>query len=157
MNTRGRIFRADPSKAVSLPDHVKVILAPYFPDFDLDQIRVFEGIPFYVVMDATAYTDGNNIFFKPDAYDADSIEGIALIGHEVTHSVQFQTYGKWRFRANYLTNWGKQYKEYRNFNHAYYYNQFEIEARAMEERIYSDLLMIEMQPRQDSQDSQAQS
>ncbi len=144
MNKRGRIFRADKSKAESLPDHVKAILSPYFPAFDLDQIRVYEGIPFYVTMDATAYTDGNNIFFKPGAFDPDSVEGIALIGHEVTHSVQFQTHGKWRFRASYLTNWGKGYKEHRNFNHAYYYNEFEIEARAMEDRIYSNLLAEQM-------------
>jgi hypothetical protein len=146
MNKRGRILRADKSKAESLPDHVKAILAPYFPGFDLDQIRVYEGIPFYVTMDATAYTDGNNIFFKPGAFDPHSIEGIALIGHEVTHSVQFQQHGKWRFRARYLTNWSKQYTQHRNFNHAYYYNEFEIEARAMEDRIYSDLLMQEMNP-----------
>ncbi len=152
MNTSGRIFRADPAQAESLPEHVKVILAPYFPDFDLAQIRVFEGIPFYVTMDATAYTDGNNIFFKPGAYDPDSTAGIALIGHEVTHSVQFQTYGKWRFRARYLTNWGRQYTAHRNFSHAYYYNEFEIEARALEDRIYSDLLAIQMNPRPDLQD-----
>ncbi|HEX4946497.1 MAG TPA: DUF4157 domain-containing protein [Blastocatellia bacterium] len=145
MNKRGRIFRADPAKAQSLPDHVKTILAPYFPGFDLDQIRIHEGIPFYVTMDATAYTDGNNIFFKPGAFNPDSIEGIALIGHEVTHSVQFQRHGKWRFRASYLTNWGKQYTQHRNFGHAYYYNEFEIEARAMEDRIFSDLLLRQME------------
>jgi hypothetical protein len=157
MNKRGRIFRADKSKAESLPDHVKEILAPYFPDFDLAQIRVYEGIPFYVTMDASAYTDGNNIFFKPGAYDPDSVEGIALIGHEVTHSVQFQRHGKWRFRARYLRNWGRQFREYRNLNHAYYYNEFELEARAMEDRIYSDLLLSEIEQRQDAQDSQDQS
>jgi hypothetical protein len=146
MNKRGRIFRTDSTQGAPLPDHVKEILAPYFPDFDLEQIRVFEGIPFYVTMDATAYTDGNNIFFKPGAFDPDSIEGIALIGHEVTHSVQFERHGKWRFRTRYLTNWGKQYTQHRNFTHAYYYNEFEIEARAMEDRIYSDLLMNEMNP-----------
>ena len=144
MNKRERIFRADKSKAQPLPDHVKAILAPYFPAFELGQIRVFEGIPFYVTMEATAYTDGNHIFFKLGAFDPDSIAGIALIGHEVTHSVQFQKHGKWRFRASYLTNWGKQYKAHRNFNHAYYYNEFEIEARAMEERIYSDLLSLNL-------------
>ncbi len=144
MNKRGRILRADKSKAQPLPDHVKEILAPYFPAFELDKIRVFEGIPFYVTMDATAYTDGNHIFFKPGAFDPDSIAGIALIGHEVMHSVQFQQHGKWRFRARYLTNWGKQYQAHRNLNHAYYYNEFEIEARAMEERIYSDLLSLNL-------------
>lgn len=157
MNKRGRIFRADKTKAQLLPDHVKEILAPYFPNFDLEQIRVYEGIPFYVTMDASAFTNGNNLFFKPGAYDPDSVEGIALIGHEVTHSVQFQRHGKWRFRASYVTNWGKQYKAYRNFNHAYFYNEFEIEARAMEDRIYNDLLMMEMEQRQDLEDSQDQS
>lgn len=140
MNKRGRIFRADQTKAHPLPAHVQELLAPYFPTLDLAQIRVHEGIPWYVTMDATAYTDGNNIFFKPGAFDPDSLAGIALIGHEVTHSVQFQTHGKWRFRTRYLTNWGRQYKEHRDFNHAYYYNEFEIEARAMEDRIYQDLL-----------------
>lgn len=143
MNLRGRIFRADPTKALPLPAHVQEILAPYFPTFDLAQIRIHEGIPWYVTMDATAYTDGNNIFFKPGAFDPDSLEGIALIGHEVTHSVQFQTYGKWHFRTRYLTNWSQQYKEQRNFNHAYYNIEFEIEARAMEERIYQDLLQLQ--------------
>lgn len=140
MNRRGRIWRADLSKGRPLPDHVKKILAPYFPTFDLAQIRIFEGIPFYVTMDATAYTDGNHIFFKPGAFDPDSIEGIALIGHEVTHSVQFQTCGKWRFRASYLRNWARQLQTHRTFAHAYFYNEFEVEARAMEQRILDDLL-----------------
>lgn len=152
MNKRGRIFRADKSKAESLPDHVKAILAPYFPDFDLDQIRIFEGIPFYVTMDATAYTDGNNIFFKPGAFDPDSVEGIALIGHEITHSVQFQTHGKWRFRTRYLTNWGRGFTQHRSFDHAYFYNEFEIEARAVEQRIYEDLLRLQITQRFDGQD-----
>lgn len=139
MNKRGRILRADQSKAQPLPDHVKEILAPYFPTFDLGQIRVFTGIPFYVTMDATAFTDGNNIFFKPGAFDPDSIEGIALIGHEVTHSVQFQMHGKWRFRGRYLSNWGQRLREHRSFAHAYFYNEFEFEARTMEQRIFDDL------------------
>ena len=145
MNKRGRILRADKSKAQSLPDHVQEILAPYFPTFDLAQIRVYEGIPWYVTMDATAFTDGNNIFFKPGAFDPDSIEGIALIGHEVTHSVQFQTHGKWPFRARYVNNWRRQLQTHRSFAHAYFYNEFEIEARAMEERIYQDLLLMQLE------------
>ncbi len=145
MNKGGRIFRADKSKAQTLPDHVKEILAPYFPDFDLDQIRIFLGIPFYVTMDANAFTDGNNLFFKPDAYDTESIAGIALIGHEITHSVQYQERGKWRFRAKYLSNWSKGFKTHRSFDHAYYFNEFEIEARAMEDRIYNDLLVVQLE------------
>ena len=143
MAKRKRIFRANKSKAASLPEHVKQILAPYFPDFDLDRVRVFEGIPFYVTMDAAAYTDGNNLFFKPGFYDPDSIEGIALIGHEITHSVQFQNHGKWKFRASYLSKWSKQYKAHRSLNLAYYHNEFEIEAREVEQRIIDDLLKIE--------------
>jgi hypothetical protein len=140
MNKRGRIFRAVKAKAQPLPAPVKKVLAPYFPHFDLEQIRVYEGIPWYVTMDADAYTDGNNIFFKPGKFDPESAEGIALIGHEIMHSLQFHTHGKWRFRARYLGNWGRQFKAYRSLNHAYFYNDFEIEARAMEQRIYCDLL-----------------
>lgn len=142
MSNRGRIFRANKLKAQPLPPHVKEILAPYFPNFDLDQIRLYEGIPWYVTMDADAYTDGNNIFFKLGKFDPKSPEGIALIGHEITHSVQFHTHGKWWFRARYLGNWGWKLKEHRSFTNAYFYNKFEIEARAMEQRIYDDLLYL---------------
>ncbi len=143
MAKRTRIFRAKKSEAASLPEHVKKILAPYFPDFDLDQIRIFHGIPFYVTMDAAAFTDGNNIFFKPGFFDPDSIAGIALIGHEVTHSVQFQSQGKWKFRASYLGKWGRMYKEHRSLNLAYYYNEFEVEAREVEQRIFDDLMNLQ--------------
>ena len=143
MKTRKRIFRANKSKAEVLPDNIKQILAPYFPDFDLNEIRIFHGIPFYVTMDAAAYTDGNKLFFKPGFYDPDSIGGIALIGHEITHSVQFQNYGKWKFRASYLGKWGRQFKAHRSLNLAYFHNEFEIEAREVEQRIFDDLMQLE--------------
>ena len=143
MAKRTRIFRAKKANAAPLPEHVKKILGPYFPDFDLDQIRVFHGIPFYVTMDAAAFTDGNHIFFKPGVFDPDSSAGSALIGHEVTHSVQFQSHGKWKFRAAYVSKWGRMYKEHRSLNLAYHHNEFEVEARAVEQRIFDDLMNMQ--------------
>lgn len=116
------------------------MIAPYFPGLDLNSVRVHEGIPWYVTMDADAYTDRHHIYFAPGKYDPGTPEGIALIGHEVMHCWQYFRHGKWRFRAAYGGCWARKLVEHRSWNYAYFLNPFEVEARAMEQRIYADLL-----------------
>lgn len=123
-----------------LPPHVKALLAPYFPGLDLDAVRILDGIPPYVLMNADAYTDHHKLYFAPGKYDAETPEGIALIGHEVTHYRQYCSYGTWRFRAAYGGCWAREMIARRSWEHAYFWNPFEVEARAMERRIYEDLL-----------------
>lgn len=122
-----------------LPESTKKLLAPYFPGFDLDLISVREGIPWYVPMRAAAYTDRHKIYFAPGAYDPYSIKGIALIGHEIMHILQYCQHGTWRFRYCYAKAWVLGYGRTRSFNEAYRENPFERAAKEMEERIYREL------------------
>jgi hypothetical protein len=125
---------------LKLPALVKCLLAPYFPGLDLEAIRIHEGIPWYVPKAAVAYTDCYQLYFAPSCYDPYSVAGLALLGHELTHSLQYQTWGKWRFRASYSCLWALGLLHYRSFEQAYGYNWFEVEARAMERRLYRDLV-----------------
>ncbi|HKY04175.1 MAG TPA: DUF4157 domain-containing protein [Blastocatellia bacterium] len=122
-----------------LPESAKKLLAPYFPGFDLDLIRVREGIPWYVPMKAAAYTDRDKIYFAPGAYDPYSIEGIALIGHEIMHILQYREYGTWRFRYCYGKAWAVAFGRTLSFKAAYGMNPFECAAREIEERICREL------------------
>jgi hypothetical protein len=135
----GRRERRTPER---LPPHVKALLAPYFPGFDLDAVRVLEGIPWYVTMNADAYTDRTNIYFAPGKYDTETVAGIALIGHEIMHCVQYRERGTWSFRAAYSGCFARNFARHRSWNQAYLLNPFEEEARAVERRIYADLLNL---------------
>jgi hypothetical protein len=89
-----------------LPQHVKKKLAMHFEEFDLDRIQIRTGIPrlvrMFAAIEPKAYASGNNLYFSEGVYDPRSEEGIALIGHEVTHSRQYAEFGTWRFRIRYL-------------------------------------------------------
>src|SRR5215470_4248958 len=122
-----------------LPQEIKVLLAPYFPGFNLNKIRIHHGIPWYVPMKASAYTDRNHIYFAPGSYDPYSAEGIALIAHEIAHSVQYENHGIWMFRQLYIRAWLVELCQHLSFNDAYSRNPFEAAARALEERVYNDL------------------
>lgn len=122
-----------------LPDYVKKLLAPYFPELDLEDIRIREGIPRYVLMKAAAYANRNRIYFAPGRFDPDSLEGIAIIAHELTHCAQYKNYGVWKFRALYVSAWLAGLLRHRSLVRAYSRNRFEVAAREMEERVFADL------------------
>ena len=122
-----------------LPDFVQEILRPYFPDFDLDRVRIREGIPWYVLMDADGYTDRQTIYLKPEHYDPETVSGLSLLAHEVTHCRQYHAHGTWRFRAKYLGAWLRELRRTHSLTQAYLNIPFEIEARAIEYRVYEAL------------------
>jgi hypothetical protein len=122
-----------------LPEYVKRLLAPYFPEIEMEDICVREGIPWYVPMNVVAYTNRNHIFFARGRYDPDSLEGIAVIAHELAHCAQYKSYGAWRFRVLYAGHWLRGLWLYWSFDKAYSRNHFEVAARAVEERVYADL------------------
>lgn len=124
---------------VMLPDYIKALLAPYFPELDLEDICICEGIPRYVPMNAAAYANRNHIYFAHGRYDPDSLEGIALIAHELTHCAQYKYYGVWRFRVLYVSSWLAELWRGRSFDQAYCRNRFEVAAREVEERVFADL------------------
>ena len=115
-----------------LPDNLKTVLTPHFPEQDLSQIVIHLSIPWYVRKFAritpAAYTSGNNIHFAPGKYDPDSVNGIARIAHEITHTQQYSQYGKIRFRVKYLAFFFKGKNEHLSDDEAYETIPFEKEA-----------------------------
>jgi predicted SprT family Zn-dependent metalloprotease len=89
------------------------------------------------------YADRYKIYFAPGVYRVDTIEGLALIAHEVAHCLQYQRHGAWRFRARYLAAYFKN--RLRGMSHlkAYRSIPFEIEAREAEEQVYRALRTLQ--------------
>ena len=78
----------------------------------------------------SAITFGNNIYFKEGAYNIHSVNGVALIGHEVQHGVQYASQGT----AAFLWFYGAL-----SLIHGYEDNPLEVEARKKETRIFEEL------------------
>ncbi|HSZ25471.1 MAG TPA: DUF4157 domain-containing protein [Cytophagaceae bacterium] len=55
---------------------------------DFSNVKIYKDSGSAKDMNAKAYTKGTDIHFAPGAYHPDSKEGLALIGHELTHVVQ---------------------------------------------------------------------
>ena len=127
------------SDNIELHENVKRLLAAYFPELDLDDIRIKQGIPWYVPMKVDAYTDRNLIYFERSKYRPESVAGIALIAHELAHCAQYKRHGTWRFRIMYAREWLAELLRHSSFNKAYLENRFEVEARVVEDMVYDDL------------------
>ena len=114
-------------------------LRPYFPGIDLNHVDIHEGVPSYVIGNPRAYTEGNDIYFRPGEYDPHSLRGLTLIGHELTHVKQYAQLGRRRFQRLY----GTEYFQLRNLGlghqDAYEAISFEIAARKMGAIINRDL------------------
>jgi hypothetical protein len=95
----GGVNREEPQR---LSPCVKKLLAPWFSELELDTIAIHKGLPRGVRRDAEAFTFGWDIWFR-DGIDEHSSKGIALIGHEITHTRQVKRYGL-RFFIHYGRN-----------------------------------------------------
>jgi|GEM_PF-1223620 len=105
------IANIDPLGLEKLPQHVIDILEFHFPGFDFENIETHQGFPWYILdsFEADAFTNGYDIYFKNKKYDPCTAEGIALIGHEIEHSVQ---YGKtFLSRARYRRTYAIELKK----------------------------------------------
>ncbi len=127
------------SDNTELPRNVKRLLVAYFPELDLDKIRIKQGIPWYVPMKVDAYTNCNRIYFERGKYRPGSLAGIALIAHELAHCAQYKHHGAWRFRFMYAREWLVELLRHSSFNEAYLQNRFEVAARVIEDMVYDDL------------------
>jgi len=125
--------------AKMLPDRARNLLAPYFPELDLDRVRIKDGLPWYVPMRVAAYTDRYSIYFARGAYNPDSLKGLALIAHELAHCAQYKRHGTWRFRVMYLWSSLVNLLRLPSFAHAYLHNRFEVAARVIARRVRDDL------------------
>jgi hypothetical protein len=68
----------------------RAIFKPYFATLVLDSARIVEDyVPFWLRRNMCAVVLGHRIFLRPGAYHANTLQGIALLGHELTHVSQF--------------------------------------------------------------------
>jgi hypothetical protein len=84
-------------------------LAKFFDRSMLDAITWSQGIPWYVPMDAAAFTLEDHIYFGTGSFDASDgiqLDEIILIGHEVVHARQYRQNGSLRQKAKYLIDSG---------------------------------------------------
>lgn len=83
-------------------------LRPWFPDLDLQTVRIVEQGPvcWYVrnVVKQGAMTVAPFVFFGRDDYDPTKLGSIALVAHELKHIEQYRALGHARFLAQYLAD-----------------------------------------------------
>ncbi len=131
MRKRGRI-----------PDELRVLLAPHFPDLDLGRITLHPGIPPHVrmlaVVTPAGYTSGRRIYFDPAACDPFCVRGIPFLAHELVHVRQFQKTRWFRLKyfGEYVRLWSRGFEK----AEAYMRISYEIEASTMEQRMRRELV-----------------
>ena len=65
-------------------------LKPYFNARVLVEARIVDGrVPFWLRRDMCALVLGNTIYFRAGYYQANTPQGLSLLGHELTHVAQF--------------------------------------------------------------------
>jgi len=104
----------------------------WFPDpsvVDRARAVILPFCPQYIATRRRAITLGHLIIFtQPQYYDPCSIQGLALLAHELKHVEQYETWGMLRFLWRYLKEWLKV--GYDLDRHPY-----EKEAYAFQERV----------------------
>ncbi|HYJ86647.1 MAG TPA: hypothetical protein VEW46_11365, partial [Pyrinomonadaceae bacterium] len=125
----------DPKKH-GLSDCVRNLLGPWFSELVLSNIRLVQGIPRYVRGDADGYTPGGNVI-SLKKIDQQTIEGIALIGHELTHTRQGKRFGTFKFLKYYAQESYREWKAGRD--PAGRHNELEYEAYNTQDEIRASL------------------
>ncbi len=102
-----------------------------------------DGVPWYVPMDAAAFTLGDHIYFKKGEFDPSngvSDDEMTLLAHEARHVNQYRWYGKKTMAASYL--WESARKGVEGyylggtalaFELSYWGNEYEGDARDLED------------------------
>ena len=76
----------------ALTPEEKRALSAYIPRIDLDRAVLHEGcVPWYLPRRFSGIVRGHHVYFRAGAYHADTLEGIALLGHELTHVYQYRS------------------------------------------------------------------
>lgn len=74
----------------------RTIFAPYFTHQVLDAARIVDGnfggrVPFWLRRDMCAVVLNNHIYLRAGAYQPETAQGLALLGHELMHVAQYLT------------------------------------------------------------------
>ena len=102
------INKFDPLGLFTLSKCTQKLLAPFYPGMDLSQPDIKIGVPGIVKLfqsGADGFTWRNTVYIEKAAYDENSVEGIALIGHELEHVAQFNEFGVIGFSLGYVGSW----------------------------------------------------
>jgi hypothetical protein len=74
-----------------LTESEKYLLAPFIPKVDLDEAELYDGdVPRWLGKRYIAVTLENGIYIRPGVYDARSVRGLAVLGHELVHVGQYR-------------------------------------------------------------------
>jgi uncharacterized protein YfaT (DUF1175 family) len=74
----------------SLTSQERQIFKPYFANIVMKQARIFEGqVPFWLREDMCAVVLRFRIYFRAGVYQANTLSGVKLLGHELEHVSQF--------------------------------------------------------------------
>lgn len=98
---------------VLLNAKVKDILQSWYPELDLDQVKITRGgmIAWFFgrFFKAAAVTIGRNIYFTKKSYwhpgDCQDICGLSLLVHELKHVEQCEKMGVGHFILKYIWDW----------------------------------------------------
>ena len=117
----------DPTGLRPLSTDEKALLSPYIPSVDLENADVIEDrVPWYLSDEMDGITRGNKIYLRPGAYHPGTLDGTALLGHELVHV------GQYRKGATVLSFlW--------SYKFGYWKSRYERTAYAIQRRIYADL------------------
>ena len=108
----------------------KLALKPYFNTQVLALARVVDGrVPFWLRRDMCAVVLNHTIYFRAGYYQANTPQGLSLLGHELTHVAQFM-HGMTTF--DYIWSCRKGYMQ----------SPYEVQAYAMGARIAQDFALI---------------
>ncbi len=84
-------FLASQSRGATLGIVQRVLLTPFFPEIDLDEVRIHTDEPAdraARLLGTDAFSLGHSIFFRTRKFDVATPRGLALLGHELVHARQ---------------------------------------------------------------------
>lgn len=88
-----------------MDDRARFALQPWFPDLDLDRVRLVHRGPMSwfvrTVLRQGAMTFAPFVFFGKHRYDSASPRSLALLAHELRHIEQYREMGHLRFLFTY--------------------------------------------------------
>ena len=127
----------------SLTTCVQQILAPHYSNLVLSRIKIHTSIPWIIQKTAkiipAAITVDEDIYFShrgSNGYDPDTIAGIKLIAHELTHTQQYKNYKTvvgfgWDYWDEYDKNKDKGMSDSDTYSNI----SFEVNARTNADRV----------------------
>ncbi|MEQ1487069.1 MAG: DUF4157 domain-containing protein [Methylotenera sp.] len=103
-------------RPLSATEHA--LFQPYYQRHTLYKVRIIENkVPFWLRKDMCAVVLGHRIFFRKNAYQANTSQSLELLAHELTHVEQYLT-GMNVFKYIWASRYG------------YRQNPYEVEAYA---------------------------